>query len=704
VSPATPRARAGAAAKPEHPLERLHFKELMLANHFGTFAESELKAQAVALGNTSYEQLMCLGYNPQKKRLDAVVHIKLDGGYNGDLCTPGSQEYVKFFASTDGGATWTNLGTTSFTVWDVPGVKPLEYDATLHVDLAEECCKEENLVLIRGILSWEVPPGGPNDPVVWGNALDVMIQVEPKQSGKLIDLFACLDLKVAFDEVVELVDAEQTIAFGVQKALSPVELHETYKATDVPPHRYLLSHVSELLAAPALLTEKLSQPDFKLFPGIEVDISELIKYVIDPQGNETYEQIGCVGLNEYTSELVATIDVKLSSGYSGGLCTNGSREYVAFWVDWGGGWDYVGTTAVNVHDIKSMPKDGLEYSVALPFPQLYTHKRPCHDGPVEARVRAVLSWATPPSTTNPYAVPVWGGHAETHILLPPGDPITQGGPILQTIGRMDIDLPSIDVNGLGQGAAALGGFAVQDSPFGGQVTFSGKIMNRAMTQWGGSDIYYRIWIYDGTSWHYMNTTFDVKAHVGLNPTAINHHQTPQSLPAPFGDGWYKYWEDGFTTVDENALGYWQSTGNGQALIYMEAKDSLGWLGSPSPPSPKLIQLDNMQPFGTIAITSGGGSCGDFKIGDTIVGSYTASDNENIGSVGFAVLPALGGGTFSHVPTTATITFQDGTWQLDTTGMDPCGYVVRLDVNDRTNVDSRGNPWYWPAYTGFCLKK
>ena len=160
----------------------------------------------------------------------------------------------------------------------------------------------------------------------------------------------------------------------------------------------------------------------------------------------------------------------------------------------------------------------------------------------------------------------------------------------------------------------------------------------------------------------------------------------------------------FATVDENALGYWQSTGNDQALIYMEAKDSLGLLGSPSPPSPKLIPLDNTQPVGTIAITSGGGSCGDFKIGDTIVGSYTASDNENIGSVGFAVLPALGGGTFSHVPTTATITFQDGTWQLDTTGINPCGYVVRLDVNDRTNVDSRGNPWYWPAYTGFCLKK
>ena len=273
----------------------------MLANHFGTFAESELKAQAVASGNTSSEQLMCLGYNPQKKRLDAVIHIKLDGGYNGGLCTPG-RGYVKFFASTDGGATWTNLGTTSFTVWDVPGVKPLEYDATLHVDLAEECCREENLVLIRGILSWEVPPGGPNDPVVWGNALDAMIQVEPRQGGEFIDLFACLDLKVAFDELVELVDARADDHVRRTEGAEPVELHETYKATDVPPHRYLLSHVSDLLAAPALLTEKLSQPDFKLFPGIEIDFSKLIKYVIDPQGNAAYEQIGWVQQGGYASE------------------------------------------------------------------------------------------------------------------------------------------------------------------------------------------------------------------------------------------------------------------------------------------------------------------------------------------------------------------------------------------------------------------
>lgn len=89
-----------------------------------------------------------------------------------------------------------------------------------------------------------------------------------------------------------------------------------------------------MLAKPALLTERLADPSFQLFQGLEnVDIAKLVAVIVDPQGNVTYEQIGCVGLNPRTTELVATIDVKLSSGYSGGLCTAGSYEYVAFWVD-----------------------------------------------------------------------------------------------------------------------------------------------------------------------------------------------------------------------------------------------------------------------------------------------------------------------------------------------------------------------------------
>ena len=710
MSPATPRAASRRVpAKPRLPKERTQFTELLLANHFGTVAGSKLKAGTVPSGNTTYEQLMCVGYNPQLKRLDAVVNIKETGGYSGEICTDGSQEYVKFFVSSDGGATWSELGTVSFTVWDVPGPKPLEYDATLYVNLAEACCRDENLVLVRAILSWSVPPGGPDDPVVWGNALDQTIQVEPigTAGATLAQLIECLEIKVPIAEIAELADLEQSVELAATKKLTPLELADAYKGTKVEPKRFLFPTAHAVLAKPEVLTEALASPTFELFPGLaNIDVKQIMASLADPQGNETYEQIGCVGLNPRTDELVATIDLKLSSGYSGGLCSTGSYEYVAFWVDWqdGGGWHYVGTTAVNVHDISSLPKTGLGYSVSLPFGQLLSHRQPCTEGPRTALIRAVLSWEAPPSTTNPFAVPVWGGHDETLILIPPGAPIETGGPELDTIGSMDI--AEIDNgSGLASGAAVAVGFVANESPFGGSVWFTGHVVNRSASGFGGTGIYYRLWISTdgGVTWAFMNTTFTVwKTVFPSAPVAVT--QSPQSLGAPWGDGWYAYLENdaALTSVAQNTLGYWPSAGNGEALIYMEAKDISGALGAPT--TPKLIRLDNTAPTDNVWITSGGGSCGDFSVGDTISGEFTASDNEALGSLGFSLEP----------PTPITITYavtsppsptsQSGTWSLTTLATTPpCGYVVRLDAADRTIVDSAWVGWDTPAFTGFCLK-
>ena len=156
-----------------------------------------------------------------------------------------------------------------------------------------------------------------------------------------------------------------------------------------------------------------------------------------------------------------------------------------------------------------------------------------------------------------------------------------------------------------------------------------------------------------------------------------------------------------TSIAQNTLGYWQSAGDGQAWIYMEAKDTIGDLGTST--TPKLVQLDNTYPTASISIISGGGSCGDFKIGDTITGDYSASDNEALNYVAFGLEPFPK--TITHVVTSPpSPTFQDGTWSLDTSGLDPCGYVVRLDAVDRTIVNSGSVGFDWPAFTGFCLKK
>ena len=49
----------------------------------------------------------------------------------------------------------------------------------------------------------------------------------------------------------------------------------------------------------------------------------------------------------------ATFSIKNSYGYSGDLCTAGSREYVRFYLDFHDGAGFIdqGNVAINVHDI-----------------------------------------------------------------------------------------------------------------------------------------------------------------------------------------------------------------------------------------------------------------------------------------------------------------------------------------------------------------
>lgn len=45
----------------------------------------------------------------------------------------------------------------------------------------------------------------------------------------------------------------------------------------------------------------------------------------------------------------------------------------------------------------------------------------------------------------------------------------------------------------------------------------------------------------------------------------------------------------------------------------------------------------------------------------------------------------------------------GNWELDTTGMEPCGYNVRIHVRDRTIVSSGSNHWPASDIEGVCLE-
>jgi len=89
-------------------IARKNMKALLLANpnYFGSVSESALKPVLKIQGDTTYENIGCVGFNPQINRLEAVVYINEENGYDGDVCSNGSQEFVRFYLSYDNGVTW----------------------------------------------------------------------------------------------------------------------------------------------------------------------------------------------------------------------------------------------------------------------------------------------------------------------------------------------------------------------------------------------------------------------------------------------------------------------------------------------------------------------------------------------------------------------------------------------------------------------
>ena len=76
----------------------------------------------------------------------------------------------------------------------------------------------------------------------------------------------------------------------------------------------------------------------------------------------------------------------------------------------------------------------------LPVDLTY-HRRSCSK-PKVGRIRAVLSWGVPPSTTNPDQLSHWGNRLDAHVQINPGEVITPGDPPsakLRNLGGIPIE-------------------------------------------------------------------------------------------------------------------------------------------------------------------------------------------------------------------------------------------------------------------------
>ena len=697
--------------------ERNEFHKLLSINpnYFGNLAESPYKSVNKIIGNTKYEELTCIGFNPNLNQLEATIPIKLPTGYGGGLCYAGSTEYVRFFI--DYGDGWEDAGMVAVNVHDIPSTndcankpdKPLVYVLTQPIEPKRNSCGYPLLPKVRGILSWNVPPpAGPanvNWSPVWGNVLDRHIQIKPRPP-LFVDLASSLgiDPKIKLPLELEVIKYEpiplpDPPPFAIKDL---VQLYDQDKGnkftavTKVDPHRFAFAEVQPILAG-GMVDQQMLSTKISEFKELGLDWSLIIGALEQTKGDVTYEELNCLGLDYNREWLVGTFIVKKPAGYSGNLCSKGSNEYVSFWADWDNTckWTYVGTAIVPVHDITAIPADGLHYAAIMPV-DLSPHRQAC-DKPKIGRVRAVLSWNVPPSNVDPDAIPHWGNRLDTHMQIKPGElPVIE--PKISILGGIGITNIFIATTGMTKPGAK---FALWDTfadawestrscPFGGLITVQAPpILGHKYEVWvqnvttGGSEIQLSdpVWVtdQDGNS----SNHFSIAGRFDYLPVTQNVGSMLYNRWVPAGDDLWQIRLKLFTSAG-------------------------GFLGSTVWHH---IQLDNTAPSTVKSPTTldihidSGGDCKDFTVGIIVNGHFVARDI-HFGHYGLVTLPASMSPN-SSVPSSGNIQTAlapGNMWSLNTAGMKPCGYVILLQAWDRSIVNSHPDSHnYNQDDVGFCLR-
>ena len=670
------------------PKERAAFKGLLLANpnYFGTLVKSPFTPVLQVSGNTFYEELGCVGYQPQQEMLEGVVYVYQPSGYGGDACGPGSAEFVRFYLSFDNGASWADQGMTSFQAYDVPegtdGSKRLEYAVSLKVRPGRKRCTAHHLILTRAILSWNNPPPAnqPNWTPVWGNVREATIQVEPRKFIIFDEIFKgplVTDLGLA-----PYLDAQAQVPLK-KLSLGAAELAVAYKDHGVPVHRFAFKELTAFASGQMTLS---AEAFGTLVPGVALD-PDVVAKALSKDGDTSYEELTCIGLDPNSPDaLVGVIKVKKSAGYSGGPCTEGSREYVTFWADTDGNGSFdtcLGTASVGVYDL-AVPPQGVHYAVRLPV-DLSSYRQAC-ERPRVMRIRAILSWSVAPPCANPNYVPTWGNREETLIHIAPTVQVPGGR--IAILGGIPVSMID-DVTGLTTPVAkfALSNLAADSlgrpCPFGARVSVQGL----PIPGWS-----YLAEVRTGSgTWAPLVTDLVVVDGIGNTTVHTADNTTKRFTYLPF------------TQNVNNLLAHWDTACDAVWQVRLTVFDGAGV--AQGSPDVHLVRLDNTAPEASIDITTGAGNCGKFLAGTVLAGTVVATDEflasysigvePNVNDPGEA-LPSPGGGVANTAPSPGD------PWTLDTSGMRACGYVIRVVASDRAILNNSGNGHSAADSAGFCL--
>ncbi len=671
-------------------LERLHFKAHLLKNpnYYGTFPGLGNVVKEIQY-DTTYEELTCLGLNPgtgfaAEGTLEAVVQLNLSNGYGSGPCGAGSTEWVRFYVE-DGG-TWTDLGATGITVYDLPGPNfPVSYSVSIDMPHVKTYCTTENVLNVRAILSWdfEPPANTPNFPPPWGNVLDARVQVAPALFDEVPIVSLIESELVKFDPAVEAaVDLTATLPAKAAQPLSFGELKELYAKAKVPAHRFGFSEAKKLQTGS--LEKVISNAN--AFKGIKAsftnlaigeELAEILAAIEEFNGDTTYEELTCAGYNPQTRTLEGVISLKLNGGYNGGLCTAGSYEYVSFFGFFGGVWNSLGTAQVNVHDLKAVsPGNPVNYAV---FRISDLTSEACETlAPIP--LRAILSWQTIP--TGPDFIPTWGNVLDTYVQPQIGDGIGHEHARLLRIGEVGVIGIQSSINPalLGDFLANPTGVAedcnnAHDSPFAGTIGIEGDFSPKPSGVFdpvlgtvlpGAHPIIYQAYITPagGSPSQLMNQfnvgVFPTNAPIG-NPEVV----IPQKPVAPYGPvfggvpgaQYYTYFESGDgQLVNPRVVASFEAGGLPEGNYTIEI-DGYWWDGVqylPMGPVTKTFYVYNGYgpgkgaPLDAMTLTSAA-DCGNITTGAVITGSYSVSD-EFFGSVTIYMTPVTVMGMPIAMPT------------------------------------------------------
>jgi hypothetical protein len=682
--------------------------------------------------DTFWEEVRCIGYNPQMMRLEAIVDIKQSTGYHGDLCSAASREYVRFYVDFKDGAGFRDMGLTDFKAADIsnlpPGPQhPLSYMVYLYINDEQyrrfTDCAHAVIPKMRAILQWNVPPPTttPGYMPFYGNVLDADIQLVRRPFIVFGDLAgtvqkATLPALFPHDYPIPLPDP---VPFQAKEA------YQAYKKAGVPDHRTFFSTVGAAIHSAMDFSQATSQVSITDLAKLEVDIKAIAKLIApvpnEKKANVTFEELTCVGLNTARDTLGAVVHVKKSTGYSGNLCHKGSMEHVAFWADWNnnGTFDeYLGRQSFETHDIANIPAGGLFYNVALPI-DVSKRLRSCRN-PNIIRVRAVLSWEALPSTTDPNALNTWGNSLDALVQLRPG---RESGvhTIISLVGNVDRLLihPVHHLYNYNAVAPTMN----NNRPWGGSTNicgiidrngFNGVIKYRlSVKPFGAPDSAYTP-VSASESFGRWNSGLPIIP--GVNPTWVT--QTADA------SGWYVYdvnpatgiydiWDNGLlSTLNAGALA------DGPYTIRFEYTDEFGFphvgdifsiivcnQGMTISPTPNLV-VDMTRDMDLVI---DGGDCHSYSKNDPTIDGHLRAVHPFFATWNLDLQPTSHTHGAVPVPQSRDYSFLGDTgdantpWSLGIKPLDPCGYTVSISARTRVILGSSPGyfPWYGVKAVGFA---